>query len=288
MIVTACDTFLTYTNERQMSLIMAPFSEYWLEKVQEDLKNNIFSEAQTGLDGKIFVTDNLDERRLVLTGFLNENNWQPMKRALERTFNPTLGGTLTYTNIAQGVTRTIECRVEAVPSIYWSRGEPRFDIQLVCSDPFWRGQERMEIIALLQKAFHFEVAIPASGMYFGLRRRTLQTEFENVGDVASGFRVVFKATAGGTVVNPLVKDMVTGDFIKVNYTLHPNETLEVINFPQQKRIILNGTENAFRYLDVGSVFFELPVGQNLIGYDSDENVSNLNVTIYYIPFYLGV
>ena len=288
MIVTRCDTLLTYTNERGLSISMAPLTEYWLEKCQEDLKNNIFSEAQTGLDGKIFVTDNLDERYITLSGFFDSADWKSMQRTMERTFNPTLGGTLTYQNLFTGITRTIECRVMAVPSVYWSSGDARFDIQLVCNDPFWRGQERTEVIALLTKAFHFPVAIPAEGMYFGLRRRTLQTIFENVGDVSSGFRILFKATATGTVINPLVRNELTGEFIQINYTMQPDDTIEVINFPQIKRIIINKTVNGFRYLHPSTTFFEMPVGENVFGYGADENTTNLNVTIFYIPFYLGV
>lgn len=48
------------------------------------------------------------------------------------------------------------------------------------------------------------------------------------------------------------------------------------------------TSDAFRYLDVDSTYFQLSVGDNLYRYSAEENLENLEVSIYHDDLYLGV
>ena len=66
------------------------------------------------------------------------------------------------------------------------------------------------------------------------------------------------------------------------------DVIEIINYPEQKKITVNGTENGFKYLDIDSTFFNLEIGKNIIGYIAEENTINLEVIMYYTPRYLGV
>ena len=59
----------------------------------------------------------------------------------------------------------------------------------------------------------------------------------------------------------------------------------------EKRVesCLNGiTTNAFNYIDFNSTFLQLDIGDNLFRYNADLNIDNLEVSIYYMPQYLGV
>jgi hypothetical protein len=48
------------------------------------------------------------------------------------------------------------------------------------------------------------------------------------------------------------------------------------------------TTNAFNCIDLGSTFLQLAPGDNLFRYNSETNIANLTVAIYYLPQYLGV
>jgi len=69
------------------------------------------------------------------------------------------------------------------------------------------------------------------------------------------------------------------------------EKIVITTHTGQKRVEkeLNGVlENAFNWWDDGSTFMQLDVEDNLLRYNAEENVDNLEVSIYYTPQYLGV
>lgn len=285
------NTTLEYVNERGGTITMAPGSVIWPEVVDEETANDIISERQSGINGEIFISSSLAPRMISVSGRIGDAaNMQTHKNALVRVFNPSLAGTLKHTDLRTGEVREIDCRVEGVAKVYWSNNEPRFDINLKCLNPFWRGAERAEIISLLQKKFKFPFSTPPvaeGGFIFARRVATLQSQFYNVGDADAGFRALFLAR-GGSVSNPWVQDLTTGDKIKINFTMAKGDTVEFYSHPQRKRIIINGTENGMRYLDPdNSAFFMLPVGSNIIGYNADVNALNLEVIVFYTPMYLG-
>ena len=73
--------------------------------------------------------------------------------------------------------------------------------------------------------------------------------------------------------------MVAGEVIKVNTNIGSKKITKV----------LSGVEtNILNYIDLNSVFLQLDVGDNLFRYDAEENLNNLEVSIYYNPYYLGV
>ena len=284
MLMTAKSS-LIYRNEVGEEVSLAPRSTFWCEKCEEQMTNQVHSQKQVATHGKFFTGMSLNERYITLTGtVMPPMSSQTAMSTLQRVFNPTLAGTLFLRVSTVNINRDISCRVEELPNVYWSRGALRFDINLVCLDPFWKGQDIVEYIALTVKQFKFKVAIPPSGMSFGTRRQTLESRFENVGNVESGFRASIVAF-GGTVTNPEIRNEITGEKIRVLYTMQRYDTLTIINSLQEKRVEVNGV-SAFKYLDAeNTTFFKLAVGTNRIGYFADENVSNMSVNVAYTPYY---
>jgi len=124
-------------------------------------------------------------------------------------------------------------------------------------------------------------------MVFGIRHATLETRFENMGNVESGFTAEIHARHG-TVVNPSIMDMETGNQIRLYYTMARGDRFVVENYQHIRRITLNG-ENALHLLDQeATAFFLIQVGRNRIGYRADENVSNMEVRVRYTPEYTFV
>ena len=271
-----------------MQLELSPFSLFFLQKCDEELDNEITAEKQSANHGETYISSSLGSRRIALDGFVDsKTDIEQYRREIIRVFNPTLDGELIYSNKSMGKDKIVFVKVESTPTVAWNKLKMTFSIDLVAHNPFWQEQEKSEYIALLTKKLKFPIVIPMGGMVFGLRKPLLETEVQNIGDVESGFRVIFKARSG-TVINPQLFNKITGDYIKINYNMEKGDTIEVINYPELKKIIVNGIPDGFKYLDIDSTFFNLDVGKNLIGYLADLNTINLDVIVYYTPRYLGV
>lgn len=111
----------------------------------------------------------------------------------------------------------------------------------------------------------------------------------NEGDVQAGIRVEFRAL--GVVKNPSLLNVDTQEVIKLNITLQAGDILSVSTGYGEKEVTLQRdgvTSDAFRYLDVDSTYFQLSVGDNLYRYSAEENLENLEVSIYHDDLYLGV
>ena len=52
-------------------------------------------------------------------------------------------------------------------------------------------------------------------------------------------------------------------------------------------MVFKNGEKAFKILDrLNTDFFDLKVGKNIVSYSADENISNLDVIVYYSPLYI--
>ena len=123
----------------------------------------------------------------------------------------------------------------------------------------------------------------------GNRQPSLIVNVYNSGDVKSGIRIEFRAI--GAVTNPVLLNVDTREFIKLNISLVAGDVLTVSTGYGEKAVKLNrgGTiTDAFRYLDVDSSYLQIAVGDNLFRYSADANAENLEVSIYHNNLYLGV
>jgi hypothetical protein len=108
--------------------------------------------------------------------------------------------------------------------------------------------------------------------------------------VETPIRVRLKAT--GTVENPIITNLNTGEYIRVKRDLTEGDKLEINTAFGNKRVEIikpdGSRENAFHYIDYKSKFFSIGSGDTRIKYDADVGNNNLDVSIYYTPRYLGV
>jgi len=123
----------------------------------------------------------------------------------------------------------------------------------------------------------------------GYRQRSVIVNVLNDGDVESGIRA--EITAVSTVVNPKILNVTTGEFLRFQLTLSAEDTLTVSTGYGGKAATYTHegtTEDALKYLDIDSTFLTLDPGDNLIKYEADEGVDNLQVVVYHSNRYLGV
>lgn len=281
---------LTYINTAGERLKLKQARPFFLSKLDGAgiTRQSINTFKAPDQDGAFFISSTLDMRNITLEGTVLANTvdeaYEQRKRFL-RIFTPKQQGTLLVRD------RQIACVVEEAGFAASSRERaPKFFVSLLCPSPFFEALEEVrEELAMWTSLFLFELEIPESGMEFGARQPSQIITVDNIGDVSCGCQIVFKAL--GTVVNPELMNLDTGEFVRLMATMTAGEKLRVYTHFAGKRVVrITGQtqSNAFSQLDTGSAFLQLDAGRNLLRYDADTNMDLLEVSIYYRPQFLGV
>jgi len=281
---------LTYTNQNGESVTLNQIKPFFLSKLDGvgTVRQSISTFHAPEQDGAFYISSTLDMRNITIEGTILADNIDQSfeyRKQLLKIFTPKLRGTLVYRG------RQISCIVEeagfAVGTV--SRA-PGFFISLLCPSPFFETLEEVRAeLASWQENFSFPLEITPPGIEFGIRQPSQIITIDNIGDVASGCEVVFKAL--GAVSNPSLADIGSGAFIKINEAMQNGEEIHVFTQFAGKRVtrIIGTTEtNAFPLLDVGSTFLQIAAGRNTLRYDADSNMDLLEVTVLYRPQFLGV
>lgn len=285
---------LIFTNSRGQSIELTNSAPFLLESFNPDpAEATILTTKSPGQDGESHMETLLEPRVLTIVIAILGNNSEDMfrkRRELNKVFNPKLTGTLQYINSAGEY--SINCIVQTVTPDEKTEPAQEFQIQLYCPNPYWKDvQELREEIALWMGDFEFPLEIPEdTGIEMGHRVSNLIVNIVNKGDAECGMRVEFRALA--TVVNPSILNIYTDEFIKVKRTLEAGDKLIIdTNFGNKKvrMIKTNGEEiNVFNWIDLESTFIQLEQGDNVLRYDAESGIDNLEVSIYYRPLYVGV
>lgn len=286
---------LTYRNESGDTLTFGDKAPFLITKIEGlgSPKNEIHKSKSPYQDGTTITHATLEERELVLEGvilYAKREERQRYRDRLIKVFNPKLKGELIFER--DGTKKKIECVVEQAPYFPSNMQEPyqMFSLIFICPDPFWQDiNTTKEEVAIWRGAWEFPWEIIEEGIELGYREPSLIINVLNKGDVTTGMKIQFKALA--TVENPSLFNVNTREYFKVNKTMEAGEVITVTTHFQNKRVELNKngvTSNAFNWIDLGSTFLQLDVGDNLFRYDADEGLDNLEVLIYFTPQYLGV
>lgn len=154
-----------------------------------------------------------------------------------------------------------------------------------------REQNRKTVASTLGR-FRFPLTIPKkNGIIMGERTNSLIATLVNDGQVDVGMKIVIEAKA--TVVNPIIIDVETQEFIKLNKTMVEGERI-TINTNEGEESVRgqtgNGVEdNYFGYWDLDGSWLKLRVGDTLLRYDAEQDtIKNMEVIVYYSQRYLEV
>lgn len=198
-------------------------------------------------------------------------------------FSPFSSGTLTVNYM--GVERTIEYEVESFKINTVSLHETLdFQVDLICMDPMFQDVlQTGDSIATWIRGWKWKFTLPFKMKERGESRKNII----NTGHVETPVEIYFH----GPAVNPSIKNITTGETIRIIRELTTDDVLYINTGFRQKKveIIRNGTRtDAFDYIDLSSRFFSLQVGDNVIEYASENGLAPQNVEIYYKNRYLGV
>lgn len=281
---------LTYTNAGGKSITLKQGRPYFLKKIDGtgNTRQTVNTFKAPDQDGAFYISSTLDMRNITLEGTViadTPDEAYTLRQRFLQIFSPKLRGTLLYRG------RQISCVVEEAGFTVSSRQRiPNFFVSLLCPSPFFETPDevRQELASWIP-LFEFELEIPETGMEFGMRQPSQIITVDNIGDVSCGCEIVFRAL--GTVTNPELLKMDTGEYVKLLTTMSAGDEIRVYTHFAGKRVLsVDGSTvtNAFSLLDTDSTFFQLTAGVNTLRFDASVNMELLEVSIYYRPQFLGV
>lgn len=274
-------------------MIFTNAAPFWLKEFSQNTGVVNYTNKGSSQDGNTFLGNTLDDSDISLKLSIRgseKSEFDKLKAKLRRVFNPKFGkGSLIHNNEEKDL--EIKCVPAKVPFIV-NKSDRRGEciISLVANSPFWTDlTEQKHEITLWVPNFSFPLELSSEGMEIGYRSEILTANANNVGDVETGMRIVFKALA--SVTNPSLVNINTKEQIKINTTMLKGQTITITTGYGEKRIVskMAGIEsNLFNALAPGSTFLQLTPGDNLFRYNANDGIDYLSVTIYHSNRYLGV
>ncbi|MCH5352948.1 MAG: phage tail family protein [Acutalibacter sp.] len=243
--------------------------------------------------GERVVNTTLDTRAIEIVGFIKAASAEEMERkkaALYQMCDPR-----TPYIVMPNEKKALECYSTGTVKFSASRltnndRVASFVIDANSYDPLFRDDVlQSRKIAEWDSNFIWPLSIPSKGFTFSDRTEGLFTTIENSGTAETGLLLYFRASA--TVENPSLKNIKTGEFIKLNRTLTAGETVIInTNYGHESAIsqYRDTVEDVINSVDLDSTFLQVPVGLTTFQYAADSNVTSMTVTLYFYQKYLGV
>lgn len=227
---------------------------------------------------------------------LSETQFDQVRAHLYQVCNPTLNPMRIDFNLGEQYAYYFYAHLEATPimppdqdnnnSVY-----QKVLLQCKATDPFiYAADVTVEEIAAWVPNFQFPLDIsPTTGIEMGYKTQELIKNVRNVGSIATGMIIEFKAIA--TVVNPWLINVNSYQKLKANITLQAGDILRINTNRGEKSVVLqrnNHTTDAFHTLDITSDFLQLEPGDNLFRYDATSGIEGLEVRMIFKTKYMGV
>ena len=265
-----------------------------------DVDNEIYSTSGINQAGGTYLGYHIVSRDIEIVGHINELDKaivREYRHQINHVLNPAYSCVLTYQH--EEYKRQIKCKVNSAPHFDMDGILQRFTINLLCLNPYWMDEAET----------HTQIATWIGDMEFdsvnglqltnsaddpqwevGYRLPNLITNIENSGDATTGLTITF--TAQGSVSNPGLIDVKTQEYIQVNMDMLAGEEITIktgygeksVSFKDQSGVV----SDIFRYLDIGSTYLQLAIGDSPYRYYAESGEDNLNVTIKHSNLYLGV
>lgn len=237
-------------------------------------------------DGSSFLDSVLSERYPFIQFVIVAEEYSElvaMRRHVGNVFNPKVGGVLSL--IHNGDEYWIKCWSEHVPNFPDDGTDAvgrvqTVNVDLVAPDPYWKSSKITEEPAFEPK-FHF----PFSGPFIMGIQRNERLIF-NDGDSPAPFFIDFY----GPAESPIIENLTTGEFIRINKPLIEGETFRINTADSSVYYVdEEGKEtNVFHWIDLDSSFFKLQLGENDITCHCAISNNQKDFDIYYHKLYNAV
>lgn len=271
------------------------FNPFVLARVEGIFKaeNNVFTKDNTMSDGATYQGTVAKKRNIVLTLMDKPNNEynQGNRDVLYTLFSERSKGQLTYEE--DGSERVIDYYVEKV---YRPKPTSRLIVvSLICTNPFFYDKDFFTLmLANFVGDFTFPHRFKAEGETIGHREPTRIATIYN--DVAVGdLGMVITLEAISDVLNPKIVRVEDNSVLQIGSEDYPfamvaNDVVMITTSTNDKHVYLirNGVRREINeYLTETSEFVQIKRGRNTFGYDAQEGVEHLILTIQYKKQYEG-
>jgi len=279
---------LKVENDRGNTLELTGNPNYTVFKIEglNPPHATINSSVNTTTDGSSINSVRLESRNLVIymtvngdveANRINLYKYFPVKKKVKIFFN----------NESRNV--YIEGKVELIEcDLFTSRQVAQ--ISLICPQPYFKAvNELTSIFSDVSPLFSFPFSVAETGVEISAITTNQRKSIVNAGDIETG--AIIKLFAIGTVVNPILYDVLKRTHLKLNFTMLPSDTIIINTNVGEKSIelIRDGvTYNALGYMLPDSTWFTLEAGDNVFTYDADSGNSNLQITFTTSVLYSGV
>lgn len=200
---------------------------------------------------------------------------------------PLARGRLIYNNA-----RSMEVYVKTSPDIERYSANARFSVSFYAPFPYWVEKNKVnQTLVGYEPQFQFPWNISdPNPFYMSKLAQVGYVTVNNEGEAPVGWTVNFLALLEAK--NPYVKNIVTGEMVRVMRTMAAGEQVTISNEGEELSVTLTATDgtesDGFQYLDIASVPFRLQPGPNHIKTDADQGGDTLRASISFRPAYAGV
>lgn len=272
----------SYINEMGEAIVFEWAHGFIINKPQGiDTLSISHSEAQ-GINqvGSTFQSSNVQSRPVTISGRI-VGAFQPvMKNRLLSVVRPDLSARLYADDYY------LDVRPTATPAIEGREKNASFQFSVLAAYPYWqKDNSASETLSGVRKMFKFPWNI-SRPYRFGEVITAAFINIYNEGQVPVPYTVTFSAI--DTVVDPKLIEADTNEYLLLNKTLVAGEKV-VIEITHDRTYVTSSVDGECRgALDLGSSFFRLKVGDNVIKPEATSGKTNLNVRIDYAAEIVGI
>lgn len=249
-------------------------------------------------DGHTYLDSILESRQITIELKITGKDYEDLtenRRKLSSIFNPKLGeGTLEYISDDNKIIGAVSESVPFYPDGSANRSETfqKALINLICPSPYWKSTEITEEPAFIP-LFEFPSdeywqEDDDGDMYFEMGMQRDERIIDNDGDSPAPLNVIFYGPADA----PIIANLTTDEFIKINKRLEENEKL-IIDTTTGGQLVAYEDQygeqtNVFHWIDLDSTFFDLQIGENKISCMCAISNLSKDFEIFYSKLYAGV
>lgn len=279
---------LKVENDRGNILELTNNQDYTVFKIEglNPPQATINSSVNTTTDGSSINSVRLENRNIVIymtiegdveSNRINLYKYFPVKKRIKLYFK-------NYTRdiYIEGNVELIECDLFTNKQIA--------QISIICPKPYFKDvQNLITTFGDVSSMFEFPFSISKTGIEISGITTNQRRSIINTGDIETG--VIIKLFSTGTVVNPVIYDVLKRTQLKLNFTMLASDTIVINTNVGEKSIelIRDGvTYNAMGYMAQDSTWFIMEAGDNVFTYDADSGNSYLQLTFTTSILYSGV
>lgn len=237
-------------------------------------------------DGEDYVSANAEKRNILIDVVITKDVLNSAEK-LYNIFTPKQSGTLIYYRDDEA--NQIDYVVESMEIINMGYLK-KATLSLICPFPFFQDIAESKLnLAYYMGLIQFPITLPAEPFYMTTMVQNLIVNIPNDSSIDLGMTIKF--TANGAVKNPQLFNVDTREFLKMNIQMITGDEITATTQYKNKKVLLkrNGVVNDITALiDNDSTWLQIYTDDNLFRYDADENLNNLEVSIYYRKLKLGV